>query len=72
MSQLSPTDSAKLAELQDLCDACKDAINAQSSSDLKRAMQEACEKCKSVRDLVPHLMDLRIQTEGFVAQLKQA
>ena len=72
MSHLSPADSMKLAELQDLCDDCKEAIDAQSSSDLKRAMQEACEKCQSVRSLVPELMELRLKTEEFVAELKQA
>lgn len=72
MSQLTAADSMKLAELQDVCDKCKDAINAQSSSTLKHAMQDACEKCKHVRSLLPELMELRLQTEEFVHGLKSA
>ena len=72
MFQLTSADKAKLAELQDLCDDCKEAINAQSDGDLKAAMQRACDRCKSVRLLVPELMALRQKTEVFVSDLKTA
>ena len=72
MSQLTSADSAKLAELQSLCDDCKDAIESQSDRELKNAMQQACDRCKSVRHLMPDLMELRLKTEAFVGSLQSA
>jgi hypothetical protein len=69
---LTHADNQKLVELQTLCDECKDAINAQSPGALKNAMQDACEKCKSVRELVPELMELRQKTENFARTVKSA
>lgn len=65
---LTHADSEKLSKLQALCDECKEAINAQSAGALKSAMQDACEKCKSVRNLVPELMELRQKTEALAAR----
>jgi hypothetical protein len=69
---LGNADTVKLAELQNLCDECKEAINAQSDSKLRSAMQDTCEKCKSVRNLMPELMELRLKTEALVRTHKSA
>lgn len=69
---LTHADSQKLAELQTLCDECKEAIKSQSSGVLKSAMQDACEKCKSVRELVPELMELRQKVESVARTVKSA
>jgi hypothetical protein len=69
---LNPVDMSKLTELQQLCDECKDAIESQSAGPLKSAMEDACEKCRSVRHLIPELMALRQQTEIFAGTLKTA
>lgn len=62
---LSNSDQAKLNELDRLCAECKQAITEQPDSQLKAVMQEACDKCKSVRGIVPELMELRQQSEDF-------
>lgn len=65
MSQLTPADNEKLAELQKLCDECKAAIESQNDAKLKKAMEEACDKCKGVRQLIPELMELEHRVEAM-------
>lgn len=72
MSQLSVDDREKIAELQQLCDECRQAIETQNDSKLKAVMQEACDKCRNVRLLVPELMELRRKAKAFTAELKSA
>ncbi|MGM0594203.1 MAG: hypothetical protein ACQETD_06670, partial [Pseudomonadota bacterium] len=62
---LSPDDTDKLLELQQQCDACKEAIVQETHIDQRTEMQSVCERCKKVRLRVPELMALKQRMKAF-------
>jgi len=66
-AELSHEDTEKLIELQEECDACKEAIIHEDNIKFRTEMEKVCEKCRKVRLRVPELMELKQRLQAMNA-----